>query len=89
MLDKLVNPTPQPEGPAHAYTHTRAGRCITLQSDQFDSHRGLKVYDSDHPKVIPMDLALSHQVPSRPMTRARARALETEVTSLLSQLPFK
>ena len=32
-----------------------------------------------------MDLPSSHQVPSGPMTRARARALETEVTSLLSQ----
>ena len=31
-----------------------------------------------------MDLPSPHQVPSGPMTRARARALETEVTSLLS-----
>ena len=36
-----------------------------------------------------MDLSLSHQVPKGPMTRARARALETEVTTLLSQLPFE
>ena len=35
-----------------------------------------------------MDLPSSHQVPSGPMTRARARALETEVTSLLSQFHF-
>ena len=35
-----------------------------------------------------MDLPTSPQVPSGPMTRARARALETEVTSLLSELPF-
>ena len=32
-----------------------------------------------------MDLPSSHQVPTGPMTRSRARALETEVTSLLSQ----
>ena len=44
--------------------------------------------DAEHPKVIPMDLSSSHQVPSGPMTRARARALETEVTSLLSELPL-
>uniref|UniRef100_A0A8R7UK08 Uncharacterized protein n=1 Tax=Triticum urartu TaxID=4572 RepID=A0A8R7UK08_TRIUA len=37
--------------------------------------------DAEHPK--------SYQVPSRLMTRARARALESEVTSLLSQLPFE
>src|SRR3954465_5792772 len=35
-----------------------------------------------------MDLSSSHQVPSGPMTRSRARALETEVTSLLSQFHF-
>ena len=35
-----------------------------------------------------MDLPSSHQVPSGPMTRARARALETEVTSLLSHFHF-
>ena len=44
--------------------------------------------DAEHPKVIPMDLPSSHQVSSGPMTRARARALETEVTSLLSQFHF-
>ena len=44
--------------------------------------------DAEHPKVIPMDLPLSHQVPSRPITRARARALETEVASLLSHFHF-
>ena len=38
--------------------------------------------DAEHPKVIPMDLPSSHQVPSGPMTRSRARALETEVSSL-------
>ena len=43
----------------------------------------------EHSKVIPIDLSSSHQVPSGPMTRARARALKTEVTSLLLQLPFE
>src|SRR3990170_2613684 len=36
-----------------------------------------------------MDLSSSHQVPRGPMTRARARALETEVTSLLNELPYE
>ena len=44
--------------------------------------------DAEHPMVIPMDLPSSHQVPTGPMTRSRARALETEVTSLLSQFHF-
>src|SRR3954470_21082831 len=35
-----------------------------------------------------MDLPSSHQVPSGPMTRSRARALKTEVTSLLSKFHF-
>ncbi|XBJ23609.1 hypothetical protein VPH35_001709 [Triticum aestivum] len=35
-----------------------------------------------------MDLPSSHQVPTGPMTRSRARAFETEVTSLLSQFHF-
>ena len=33
-----------------------------------------------------MDLPSSHQAPRGPMTRARARALKTEVTSLLSDI---
>ena len=44
--------------------------------------------DAEHPKVIPMDLPSSHQVTSGPMTRAAARALETKVNSLLSELPL-
>ena len=44
--------------------------------------------DAEHPKVIPMDLPTSTTTPLGPMTRARARALETEVTSLLSQFHF-
>ena len=35
-----------------------------------------------------MDSPTSPQVPQGPTTRARARAIENEVTSLLSQLPF-
>jgi hypothetical protein len=45
--------------------------------------------DAEHPLVIPMDPSSSHQVPRGPMTRARARALETEVTSLLNELPYE
>ena len=44
--------------------------------------------DAEHPTIIPMDAYTSPTTPLGPMTRARARALETEVTSLLSQLPF-
>ena len=44
--------------------------------------------DAEHPTVIPMDLPSSHKAPRGPMTRARARALETEVTSLLSDISF-
>jgi hypothetical protein len=45
--------------------------------------------DAEHPLVIPMDPSSSHQVPRGPRTRARARALETEVTSLLNELPYE
>ena len=38
--------------------------------------------------IIPMDASTSPTTPLGPMTRARARALKTEVTSLLSQLSF-
>ena len=42
--------------------------------------------DVEHPSVIPMDLPSSHQAPRGPMTRARTRAPDTEVTSLLSDI---
>ena len=44
--------------------------------------------DVEYPTVIPMDLSSSHEVLRGPMTRARARALETEVTSLLSDITY-
>ena len=44
--------------------------------------------DAEHPTVIPMDLPSSHQEPRGPMTRARARALENEVTSFLSDITY-
>ena len=44
--------------------------------------------NAEHPKVIPMDLSPSHQVLRGPMTQARARALETEVTSFLSDITY-
>src|SRR3954470_13221771 len=44
--------------------------------------------DAEHPTIIPMDLPSSHQESRGPMTRARARALENEVTSFLSDITF-
>jgi len=44
--------------------------------------------DAEHPTIIPMDLPSSHQEPRGPMTRARARALENEVTSFLSDITY-
>ena len=46
------------------------------------------INDAEHPTVIPIKLPSSHQEPRGPMTRARARALETEVTSLLSDITY-
>ena len=45
-------------------------------------------YDAEHPTVIPMDLPSSHEEPRGPMTRARARALKTEVTTLLHDITY-
>ena len=42
--------------------------------------------DAEHPTVIPMDLPSPHEVLRGPMTRARA--LEIEVTSLLSAITY-
>jgi len=39
--------------------------------------------DAEHPTTIPMDATSTIQAPSGPMTRARARAIQSEVTSLL------
>ena len=44
--------------------------------------------DAEHPTIIPMDLPSSHQGPRGPMTRSRARALENEVTSFLSDITY-
>ena len=44
--------------------------------------------DAEHPKVIPMDLPTSPTTPVGPMTRARAKAIEDKVNSLLSKLPL-
>src|SRR3990170_7725956 len=41
------------------------------------------MHDAEHPSIIPMDTSPTHQAPSGPMTRARARAIENEVNSLL------
>ena len=46
------------------------------------------ISDAEHPTVIPMDLPLPQQEPRGPMTRARARALENEVTYFLSDITY-
>ena len=43
--------------------------------------------DAKHPMYIPMDPSPTPQAPSGPSMRARARAIESEVTSLLSEFP--
>ena len=42
--------------------------------------------DAKHPSTIPMDSTPTNQAPRGPMTRARTRALETEVNSFLLSL---
>ena len=44
--------------------------------------------DAEHPKIIPMDTPTSPTTPLGPMTRARAKAIEDKVNSLLSELPL-
>ena len=44
--------------------------------------------DAEHPKVIPMDLPTPPTTPLGPMTRARAKAIEDKVNTLLSELPL-
>ena len=43
--------------------------------------------DAEHPVIIPVDTTSTIQAPSGPMTRARARAIQSEVTSLLLEFP--
>ena len=62
-----------------------------LGDEDFDPRLDLSQGRGDaveNPYVIPMDLPSSHQAPRGPMTRARARALETEVTSRLSDISY-
>ena len=42
--------------------------------------------DAEHPSIIPMESTPMHQAPSGPMTRARARAIESEVNLLLPEI---
>ena len=58
---------------------------ISLRGQIFHKRGG---DDAEHPLVIPMDLPSPHQASRGPMTRACARALETEVTSLLSDISY-
>ena len=44
--------------------------------------------DAEHPKIIPMDAPTPPMTPLGPMTRARAKAIEDKVNSLLSELPL-
>ena len=44
--------------------------------------------DAEHPSLIPMDVPTSPSTPLGPMTRARAKAIEDKVNSLLSELPL-
>ena len=44
--------------------------------------------DAEHPSLIPMDVPTSPSTPLGPMTRARAKAIEDKVNSLLSKLPL-
>ena len=44
--------------------------------------------DAEHPTIIPMDVSTSPTTPLGPMTRARAKAIEDKVNSLLSELPL-
>ena len=46
------------------------------------------LFDAEHPSIFPMDTTSTTQAPSGPMTRARARAIQSEVNSLLVELPF-
>ena len=47
-----------------------------------------KLIDAVHPSLIPMDVPTSPSTPLGPMTRARAKAIEDKVNSLLSELPI-
>ena len=44
--------------------------------------------DAEHPSIIPMDSTSTTLAPRGPMTRARAKAIEDKVSSLLSELPL-
>ena len=44
--------------------------------------------DAEHPSIIPMDASTSPSTPRGPMTRARSKAIEDKVNSLLSEIPL-
>ena len=44
--------------------------------------------DAEHPSLIPMDVPTSPSTPLGPMTRARAKAIEDKVNSLLFEIPL-
>ena len=57
---------------------------LDLRSDPFKGRGD----DAEQPSIIPMDSTSTHPTPQGPMTRARARAHETEVTSLLNDISY-
>ena len=60
------------------------------QGHQGRSHRRFcgRVDDAEHPSLILMDVPTSPSTTLGPMTRARAKAIEDKVNSLLSELPL-
>ena len=44
--------------------------------------------DAEHPSLIPMDVPTSPSTPLGPMRRARVKAIEDKVNSLLSEIPL-
>ena len=62
--------------------------CLSQHSRSSLDTKSFNGSDAEHPTIIPMDLPSSHQEPRGPMTRERARALENEVTSFLSDITY-
>ena len=64
---------------------------ITHGDEDFDPRSDLsqgRGDDAEHPSIIPMDSTSTTLAPRGPMTRARARAIQSEVNSLLVEFPF-
>lgn len=70
--------------------HVAHGTCGPVEAHDMANcrHRTHGRVGAEHPMDITMDPTPTPQVPSGPMTRARAHAIETEVNSLLFELPL-